>query len=182
MFFLLKIYNTKHYQIQKKFTDFELIAIQIIVHKGKILNHIEFFSYGELKHIDYFFNRERNVLDKLNKNVIHDIELICKHFNGIMELEYILKDNNYYIMECNPRISGYYRMNSPIYNDNIFKPYINIFRGLKYKIINKYRNKKTIINRPTLNINNNIIYLLIVIIISVIFIIKRKTLNRIFNI
>lgn len=149
------IYNiidkkSTNYQIQDIINIKFVHCLDFLVKNGKIISYLNFIVDGKIDEEFYDNNNKQQIIKINNEKFLKVAEKIFykTNYNGFCEIEFI-EDfyNNFYIMECNPRISGNincYDINDNCpFIDNFINPYINIIKNKKYKLPN-YKNNKQV--------------------------------------
>ncbi|WP_175807636.1 ATP-grasp domain-containing protein [Burkholderia cenocepacia] len=122
--------------VLEKFLDGVLCSVEVIGSKGKYLfQPILWKGQTELKST-FFFNevrhsvvgqQERQIFAKTAKHIVE----LCDHFNieGVIEVEMIFHDGDYYVIEINPRVSGTTVLSAASSNVNTFEALTHMLLG-----------------------------------------------------
>jgi len=129
--------NLKDCIIQPTLTNFKLHSLDIVSKNGVIINDL-FTIVGDqgVKFTDFIFSSV-NTEVITNKTLYRPIRLFCEevlkqtHYSGLIEFEFIIKDENIYFLEINPRMCGHIGQqdinNNSAYFNNIIIPYFKEF-------------------------------------------------------
>ena len=135
------LFNIKSDYIFKNLSIFKEPLIQKMINGDEF--SIDFFSNKSGKIIDLRIRKRIKIIDgeakitqiiKNNKieKIIHSLSRIIK-FHGIVNVQGIFKNNNFFILECNPRIGGASTIS--FYSGLEFLRYfVDEIQGVKYSI------------------------------------------------
>jgi hypothetical protein len=157
---ILKKYDKKVYQIQDKIEFKYIYAVNCSCIDGNIIG---LFVSKTNDKIDFSKKYKKYIKNKINIKIINNfITKILKRikYNGFIEFEFIIDiNNNIYIMECNPRITG--QMFIKEYFDILIVPYIKYIDNKCHKKINNIQlNKLVYLDNVYVNITKIIILLI----------------------
>lgn len=140
---IIEKYNSI-YQIQDIIDVKYISGYNIVCNYGNIINTLNFITPHNIEST-YYFNNNKQYLYPINEQQYKVVENIVKYtkYSGFAEIEFIIDNNdNYYLLECNPRISGNLMCmisESFTFNKNNICPY---YKDLILAYINSLLNKK----------------------------------------
>lgn len=144
-----------NYQIQDIIDIKYISGYNIVCNYGKIINTLNFITPHSIEST-YYFNNNKQYLYPINEEQYKVVENIVKYtkYSGFAEIEFIIdKNDNYYLLECNPRISGnlmcmisdsfsFNKNNICPYYEDLILAYINSILNIK----KEYKKYEKIIN------------------------------------
>tara|TARA_Y100000389_G_C17438018_1_gene506751 strand:+ start:451 stop:1710 length:1260 start_codon:yes stop_codon:yes gene_type:complete len=127
----------KDYILQPKLTNFKLYSFDAVCQNGEIIDFIV-INYKNFSNFEYNLLNIKSLVEseilrtgKLYDKIISDSKKIINYTNysGIIDIEYIVKENGMYLLEINPRISGNILCsdnltNNGLYFNSIVIPYL----------------------------------------------------------
>jgi len=132
------------YQIQDIIDVKYISGYNLVCNYGYIINTLNFITPHSIEST-YYFNNNKQYLHPINEEQYKVVENIIKYtkYSGFIEIEFIIdNNNNYYLLECNPRISGNLMCmisESFTFNKNNICPY---YKDLILAYIDSLLNKK----------------------------------------
>lgn len=139
---ILNKYNPADYQIQDLIIPEFEYYVNCCCDNGYIINTLS----AKTKKLNMNGNNERNVSNYVDIIPINNfiINIVKKlNYTGFIGFDFLIDGDNYYIMECNPRITG--MIFSEIYYDEIIIPYL-IYKEKGSFIKNNSRNEDITVN------------------------------------
>lgn len=141
---IFNLYDPTDYQIQQ-FIDFDyLYGVDCSCINGKIIGIYSYTKEKGVNKTDYIFGFDHVIKNYIEYEPVKKfIKKIIKKvkYNGFVEFEFLIKDNKFYILECNPRMSG--AIFDTKYYEILIKPYIDNILGIN----NNHNNKKICMKR-----------------------------------
>lgn len=135
---LMEKYDFDNYQIQDYIKYNYVYGIECSCINGKIICVLTY----EVKSIEKYTDKMKNILNNYIKfdEIVIFIENIINqvNYNGFIEFEFLITNNDIYIMECNPRISGLIICEE--YFNSIIKKYIQ-YKSKKNLFLTNETNK-----------------------------------------
>ena len=151
---IIKEYSNE-FQIQDIIDVKYISGYNIVCNYGEIVNTLNFVTPNSISE-NYYYKNNKQYLYPINKNQFNVVKNIVEYtkYSGFAEIEFIIdKNNNYYLLECNPRISGNLMCmitNSLSFNKNNICPYYdNLILAYINTLLNKpskYKEYKNIVN------------------------------------
>lgn len=140
--------NYSKYQIQDILDIKYVYSINCLAHNGKLVSSLNFIINGFIEEDFYHKNKKEQVqhVSYEFRSVIEKI-IYKSDYNGILEIEFIIdKNNNAYLMECNPRVSSNMKCvddhkNIVPFIEYIIKPYSDIIHNEPVRNANLYSDK-----------------------------------------
>lgn len=168
---ILPKYDPKDYQIQK-FIDFDyLYGVDCSCINGKIIGVYSYTKKNGVNKKDYILGFDHIIKNYIKYESIEKFitKIVNKvKYNGFVEFEFLIKNNDIYILECNPRMSG--AISDSKYYEILIKPYLNSLLGIKkLEKKNKKVSEKRHIDNKFLRISK--------LLISLIFLNLKKTIT-----
>lgn len=132
----------KKHQVQKLIDVKQIHGINCLCADGTIVSALHFMTPNSINSKFYYRNDNVQFIKPMTEPFITVCENIVRNSNytGLLEIEFLQsKSGKIYLMECNPRISGFIRCvlddgTSP-YVENLIKPYIDIIKGNKINVV-----------------------------------------------
>jgi hypothetical protein len=122
--------------VQPYFDNYEIHSLDLVVFNGQIEKdyYSKIIAKNGVNFIDFLTNIKSEVLSR-NTLFYNTIYSFCKkilkehNYTGFIEFEFIVKNNNIYFLEINPRITLHLsqidKNNNSLYFNNIIIPYLN---------------------------------------------------------